>query len=54
MKRIHKQKLSVVKNIKNTGTSSPHFCRNVNRFIIQNALKVTGITLEILGKESKL
>ena len=43
-----------MKNIKNTETSSPHYWRKVNRFIIQNTLKVTGITLEILGKESKL
>ena len=43
-----------MKNIKNTETSSPHYSRRVNRFIIQNTLKVTGIILEILGKESKL
>ena len=43
-----------MKNIKNTETSTPHYRRKVKRFIIQNTLKVTGITLEILGKESKL
>ena len=43
-----------MKNIKNTETSSPHYWRKVNKFIIQNTFQVTGITLEILVKESKL
>ena len=43
-----------MKNIKNTETSSPHYQRKVNKSIKQNTLKVTGITLEILGKELKL
>ena len=43
-----------MKNIKNTETSAPHYLRKVNRFVIENTLKVIGITLEILGKESKL
>ena len=43
-----------MKNIKNTETSSPHYWRKVNRFIIWNTLKVTEVTLEILGKESEL
>ena len=41
-------------NIKHTETSFLHYWRTVNRFIIQSSLKVTGITLETLGKESKL
>ena len=40
-------------NIKHIETSSLHEWRKVNRFIIQNTFKVTGITSEILGKDSK-
>ena len=39
--------------MKNTETSAPHYLRKVNRFTIEDTLKVTGITLEIFGKESK-
>ena len=40
--------------MKEIETSFSHYLRKVNKFIIQHTLKETGITLVILGKESKL
>ena len=41
-------------NVKHTGASFQHLWNKVRKFIIPNILKIIGITLKIIGKESKL